>query len=286
MIMKWISISVTISVLLSHACFAFDEQSKSFAAPQHETIRSKLREDLKFYIHTANKNKHEQWIVRESLHEAYSIAFQLGEFNLAKKLITAALAEGYELPIWDYAALAEIAARENNYPMALEKISYVIGAFKKAKCKFNPLWEDFRSTLSSDTPEAIEMILSDKKSPVLIQTIPESPAEHRYRTVSISSLDNSIPKEVPVEIIIDQRGRVQCVQVDSENAHLKKIMSALKQRHFNPAKIGTKSVWHYGKSYIILNDKGFASLQHKYTQVRRELRIPSPQDQNQKSNNK
>lgn len=213
------------------------------------------QKSLNLALEQANKNKADPLVAGQYLHDAFDIAFQMGEYSLAKKLLGASVSEGVELALWDNVALAEIFAREGDFVKAKGRLDYVIQGFMKAKCKYDPDWNEFSSALGGDSKEKVNTILASQDTPILIQPHPTKGAYHKVGDVKFASLDKSLPKELSVNLVIDDEGKVQCISVDNKYKKFKKMLGALKKRKFNPAEVNGKPVWQYGKSYIIKHTK-------------------------------
>lgn len=243
--------------------------SASFASPVMDQSGNDSRQDLNFALEQANKNKGDSQIAGQYLHDAFNIAFQMGEYSLAKKLLAASVSEGVEMAIWDNVALAEIFAREGDYTKAKGRLVYVIDSFKAGRCRYNPVWKKFLSALEKGSQEKIDAILDSGNSPALFHPNPTESATHKKSDVNFTSLDKSLPKEMSVDLVIDARGNVQCVSVAAENKQYKKMLSSLKKRHFNPAKVNDKPVWQYGKTYVIHLEKGHEMILQQMRNERR-----------------
>ncbi len=206
---------------------------------------------LNLAMEQATKNKADPLLAGQYLHDAYNIAFQMGDYPLAKKLLASSVSQGVELAVWDNVALAEIFAREGDYEKAKGRLSFAINSFKAGKCLSDPLWKKFLSALENQSQDKIAAILGSGDGPALLQTNPTVPATHKLSDVTFTSRDASLPKEIAVNLVIDARGRVQCVTLAAEDKQHSKMLLAMKTRNFKPAKVGDKSVWQYGKTYVV-----------------------------------
>ena len=225
-------------------------------------------------IQSANGNAEQR---NANLYKAFEAAFQMGDYGLAMQTLGGAVANGYALNLWDQAALAEMFARQGKYDLAKERINFAIDGFKGGKCDVNSKWKDFSEALAANNISEVKAMISGAQ-PALINTYPSTNAERINGFVTFTSYDEKYPKEIPVTLVIDNKGKVACSALEPEYQQYSSMLNALRNKKFKAARVNGEKVWQYGYIFTIKHEVGNPGVERAMSRGGRgseEARFPS-----------
>lgn len=208
-------------------------------------------------IKAAKENKADSAVAAENLYNAYKIAFQFGDFNLAEQMLTGAVGYGYTLRAWDNVAIAEMAARNGDLERAALFMDTALAWTKNNYCKADPNWKAFSKALKKKDTKKISAILDTKSKPALLNTYPQKFPFHRLDSAYYNSADTKYPEKTDVWLAINSKGRIRCTVMNNPKPWYGDLLISLSTRYFKPAEVDGEKVWYYGLPYVITRTQVF-----------------------------
>lgn len=186
----------------------------------------------------------------------YTLAYGLGDFNLAAQAFSQATKLGHEARPRDQAMLAEIMLRANRNDLALARLSNAIEVFKSNGCPIEPKWQNIQTALEKSEMDFLNTLKANS-APFMfspLTTLNLVPIKRAPANYPLKAEAKKIKGQVKMAMIIDNDGNTLCsYPVDAVVGDLSFVNAAqnsIENYKFDPKDL-VSSTWVYGHEVVI-----------------------------------